>query len=78
MTGPVLGRRLFAAASLSGAVLVVLGRYVPTSVSEPFGPGNLSELFAIFLFWFAAVVGWGRAAAAAIRLGRSLRLSRAA
>jgi len=78
VTGPVLGRRLFAAASLSGAGLVVLGRYVPTSVSEPFGPGNLSELFAIFLFWFAAVVGWGRAAAAAIRLGRSLRLSRAA
>ncbi len=72
-----LARRFLTAAALSAVGLVVLTRYEPTSVSEPFGPWHLAGLFVVFLFWFAAVIGWGRMAAIAVGLTGSRRLSKA-
>lgn len=72
-----LVRRFLFAAALSGVGLVVLTRYQPTSVSDSFGPWHLSGLFAVFLFWFAAVVGWGRAATVIVGSARGPQLSKA-
>lgn len=54
--------RVPALVSLSLVGLVARGDYSPTGITEPFGLQSLAGLFAIFLSWFVAVAGWGRAA----------------
>jgi hypothetical protein len=57
-----LQNRVFAALVFSAAGFAAVRTYIPTSTTEDFGLGSVLGLLLIFLFWLAAVVGWGRAA----------------
>ena len=50
------------ALAFSAVGLTAVRTYVPTSTTDDFGLGSVVGLLLIFLFWLAAVVGWGRAA----------------
>ncbi len=65
------------ALALSAAGLALLFSFRPTRAIEPFGPWQLAQLFAVFAFWLGAVVGWGTAATAFLRVAREPGVSAA-
>jgi hypothetical protein len=65
-----LRSRVAAAVLFSAVGLAAELTYVPTSTTETFGLTRVAGLFLIFLFWLAAVVGWGRATSLLIGASR--------